>query len=177
MERERRVVLATARRASDAELGRRPRPGTWSGIEILVHLALVEDSVLRLLAPGSADRPVRLVGGPLPSLLRVLPCRLRLLLLERRLGRAAAPAMVRPTEVPEREEVQRRLDAVRAASRTALDADDPLRLARLQRTHAVLGVMDGLEWLEFIAAHDRRHATQLRAGLASAPGAAPRTPA
>lgn len=176
LERERQAVVAMATRASSVDLGRRPRPGTWSGIEILAHLVLVEQSVVRLLAPESADRPVRLVGGPLPALLRRLPCRLRLLLLERRLGRAAAPALVRPADVPERDEVLRRLEAARAATRMALDADDPLRLAGLRRTHAVLGAMDGLEWLEFIAAHDRRHAGQLRAALASAPGAAPRTP-
>jgi hypothetical protein len=165
LEARRDAVLAVAARATENDLARRPAHETWSGLEILDHLALVEQFVVGMLRaprPQGVASPVR---GAVPRILRMLPASARIVLVERRIGRVAAPRAVRPAGAAGLEAVLRRLHDVRAATRAALDAGDPLHLAEVRRAHAILGDFDGIEWLEFVAAHDARHLRQLRAAL------------
>ena len=167
IERERAAILDLVQHHGEAQLESRPRSDAWSPLEILEHLALVEDSILQLLAPAVERHEPRCGGGGLAALIRALPPRWRLVLLAHRFGKASAPKAVRPRGMSTRAAIIERLAAVRQATRATLDADDPWRLAQLRRTHPILGRLDGIEWIEFIAAHDRRHRGQLREALSA----------
>lgn len=129
----------------------RPAPGAWSPLEIVEHVVIVESfNQHRLGKPGTpggstADdsQIFRMVSGgeaKLKSPERVCPkgCfSSRDEALEAfRKCRAETLSLARTTELPLREYVW---------------------------PHPMLGPLDGVQWLIFLAAHSNRHACQVRA--------------
>lgn len=144
---------------------RRAVPGRWSAIEVVDHVQLVERSVVRLLLSPPPDHQVRLHEAMPARVLRTLPPAWRLWSLARRYGSAEAPARVRPRELPAPSGVLAAAGEARAEVHRFLDDVRPEALARIRRTHPVLGEFDGIEWIEFLAAHEARHLLQLREAL------------
>jgi hypothetical protein len=154
--------------ASTVELTRiAPPGGGWSALEILEHLARTEFGIALLLQTSSAGRPALPVPARRSAVPTWLPTRWKLVLLAHGLGRATSPRAVQPQ--PGRSD-----DEVRALARKAreelfhlLDRPDAARLAAQRYPHPFLGDLDGIEWVEFLAAHEERHLRQARSTLAS----------
>lgn len=139
---------------TDAQWRFRAAEGTWSIAEIAEHVALVSQSVTDLVrGPLLATPPVADAREPMDDRLRrLLPDRSR---------KVSAPDRFMPvgtwtTREAVADAYARPRDALLAWLATT---DAPLREHRMP--HFRLGVMDGLEWLVFLAAHDRRHVAQI----------------
>jgi hypothetical protein len=130
----------------------------WGALEMVEHQARVERQVILLLSQPP-EAPPRLQSGFVPALLRRLPVAVRLWMLEHDFGRAAAPQAVRPRGLSA-DEVRDLVRAAREELEAYLSRTPPEALSRIHRTHPVLGSMDGLAWLEFLAAHAHRHRRQ-----------------
>lgn len=141
-----------------------PIPGSWSVLETFEHVARVEAFVVTVLrSPPTSAPPV--VGGVMPGLIRSLPVRWRLAILARRMGRVAAPKNVRPHHGSSAGEVHGLAHEARAGLVAFVDHVDPRALGALHVRHPVLGMFDGFDWIDFLAAHEERHLRQAHAAL------------
>jgi hypothetical protein len=165
MARERAAILGFCAGLGEEGLRRRPTPGHWNALEVLEHVGLVEQAVVGILLQAPSEPAPRLVRGLLPAAIRSLPPRWRLALVANRFGKAEAPRVTRPRGGHDFERLQHELESTRRATFAAIEGSEVPQLASIRRAHAVLGDMNGLEWLDFVAAHDRRHLAQIRAGL------------
>jgi hypothetical protein len=143
----------------------RPEDGRWTACEILEHLALAEWSVVEFVRGTLLTAPR--AAGPSPRIgdaevLRVATDRsVRLESPERLrpIGRWSRPGVVCAS-----------IDAARdAALGLAIRSADALR-ARVA-PHPQLGLLDGAQWLLFLAGHTERHVAQLRALVGDGRGA------
>lgn len=158
LQHEREQVLALCDREADALLETPPGPGRWCVLEILQHVALTESAVIRMLSSPAPRGSTRLRG---PALLRWIPVAWRLELLARGLGRARAPVSVRPAHTCARRAVLRQLDETRRATLEYLHTTNAASLLAVRRNHEVLGELNGIEWVDFIASHEHRHRLQI----------------
>ena len=156
------AFLAAIRGADAAQWHFRPAPDAWSLGEVAEHVTLISRDIgamVRgpLLATPAVDDPP---GEMEARIRRYLPDRTR---------KVAAPERYLPVGTwTTRDEVEEVYRTTREALLAWLrDTDAPLRANRLP--HYRLGPLDGLEWLVFLAAHDRRHVAQI-AELRAAPG-------
>ena len=164
MARERAAILDFCAGLDETAQRRRPAAGGWSALEVLEHVGLVERSMMRLLLETPGARP-ELVRGLLPAAVRSLPPIWRITLVANRFGRAVAPRPTQPRGARLWVDLLPELEATRSETLSTLDLFEIPQLASIRRVHAVLGEMNGLEWLDFLAAHDRRHLSQIHASL------------
>lgn len=135
----------------------RPADGRWSGCEILEHLALTEWAVLEfvrgtLLAwPRHARPAVRLSDAEVLRAAADRTVRLEAPERLRPLGRWGRPGVVCAS-----------IDAARDAALALAAASGEALRARLA-PHPQLGLLDGAQWLLFLAGHTARHTAQLQA--------------
>ena len=161
-----RQLVTLGRTLAPAQWTARPAAGGWNAVEVVEHLALAEWSVLAFVrdALSGGDRaagplPAAAVGreAPLPRLTddalwhRVAGRRVRL----------HAPERLRPTGRWARPAAQlAAFQAERAATLAYLrTTTDPLRA--VFAPHPNFGLLDGCQWLLYLAAHTERHLGQL----------------
>lgn len=168
-DRERAALLDLMSAAASKSLERRPSPKSWAPLEILEHIALVEANVLRQFDSGDAQ-----ATGPSQGLLgavvRRLPAAWRLALVGGGAARVQAPPSVHPRGDATKEAVLAGLRASRDATAAWLAMRRPSELVAIRRTHPLLGVLDGIDWIDFLAAHERRHRRQIAALLGRSRG-------
>jgi DinB family protein len=143
-------LLAVLAGVPEAEWASKPASDVWSLAETAEHVVKTNQRVQTTLA-------TRL--RPIPAGSRCIEDAAIPALFEHE---GAAPDVARPTgEWPERD----RCLAMLAGSRDALVAwaergpDDPRTQAAV---HPFLGLMDGVQWLLFVAAHTARHTRDVR---------------
>jgi hypothetical protein len=153
LEIARDTVVASLDGLDDAQWRFRPAPECWSIAEIAEHVTLVSREIGLMVRGPLLQAPVDEDHPAGEGLVR-----------SRLLSRA------RKVRSPERfvpkgtwltvEEVRREFLGSREALLEWLRAADaPLRAHRLP--HPMLGPLDGVEWLAFLAAHDLRHVAQI----------------
>jgi hypothetical protein len=147
----------------------KPAPHRWSIHEVVEHLAVMEDLFHLKIAPqlqrGPGDARVGdpremdklvLAWEPDPSAKVVIPGRVSL---------GESPPQLAPTRLWDHNESLQRFLAIRERTAEFLQS----RSADL-RGHAVehpaLGLLDGYQWVLFIAAHSARHTKQILGVLA-----------
>jgi hypothetical protein len=64
------------------------------------------------------------------------------------------------------DEVRALADKARRDLVELLEHQGATRLAQLRYPHPYLGDLDGIEWVEFLAAHEERHLAQARTTIA-----------
>jgi uncharacterized damage-inducible protein DinB len=153
------ALLSTVSALDDHGWRARPHPRAWSPLDILEHLAIVERSVLGLVAERLPGRP------PRPDRKAVLTDDDVVGQIEDRRRTVEAPVPVRPrSEMTSGAEAVAAFESVRSdVLRFASETKGDLRsmLAR----HAILGVLDAYQWLLFVGAHTNRHRAQIEAAL------------
>lgn len=136
-------------------------PGRWSAAEIVYHLHLAENSIVRLLkkrlASGNRHDPAS------EDRLREEWERIRSLVAERT-NKARAPEFATPQHAPALAEAMHRLEESRQALLEVLGARTYNDLLSISMPHAfqAIGLLTGAGWLSLIAAHEERHSKQLR---------------
>ncbi|MGZ8377085.1 MAG: DinB family protein [Gemmatirosa sp.] len=143
----------------------RPEDGRWTACEILEHLALAEWSVVEFVRGTLLTTPRAIGAAPRVSDAEVLRA------ASDRSVRLESPERLRPIGRWSRPGVVcASMDAARdAALVLAVRSSEALR-ARVA-PHPQLGLLDGAQWLLFLAGHTDRHAAQLRVLVGARRGA------
>ena len=150
-------LRAVVRDVSPAAWAARPEDGRWTAGEILEHLALTEWSVVEFVRGTLLTWPraaCQLAHTPDAEVLRAATDRtVRMEAPERLLpsGRWSRPGVMCAS-----------IDAARDAALELAAASGEALRARFA-PHPQLGLLDGAQWLLFLAGHTERHAAQLQA--------------
>jgi DinB superfamily len=130
-----------------------PAAGEWSIAEIVHHLCLVEESVIKGLET-ELSKPPRRVG----FLKKLIPTSI----VASRMLRVKAPESVVPLDPPARAEVIANYDALRTKLKELCFSHGEDRLKRLVFKHIALGEIDGIAAVSFVGYHELRHYKQIR---------------
>ena len=144
---------------------RSPGPGgvegsdRWSVAGVLEHLSLVDERCTANLASKIAEARAAGLAPEEGSPARLPPdleARIR-----DRVERRVAPEPLHPRGL-ECGAAWERAEAARAAFRLLLSGADGLALSRVIHEHPRFGALNAYQWAGFLAAHESRHAEQIR---------------
>lgn len=145
-------------RAADAisteDWERQPAPGAWSAGEVVAHLTVVERGII-----GNADRMTQKIAAPVPFPQRL---HLPLWLVKARIIKRKSPVPQDPNLMAEKETMLACLRGVRERTLAFLSETEKRDLRAYCWRHPFLGMLNAYEWMEMIAAHQSRHAKQMK---------------
>ena len=147
--------LSTAIRTTDPVLYfKRPSENEWSIAEVVQHLCLAEQHVLKDLKKGLATEPAK-VG----FFKKLIPMRI----ISWRLVRVKAPKAVSPNNnTPAMDELMRSYDQVRVDLKHLCADYGGDRLKEIRFKHPFLGDIDGAAAVSMLGFHEERHYKQIR---------------
>jgi uncharacterized damage-inducible protein DinB len=155
LERGWAALLGRVASMSAEQLTTRPAAGGWHVLDVVQHVIIVEELVLRALA----TRP-----GPLPMAERIRSgLRLTALRVFLRAGgrvRAPTPAIL-PQGSVHLDELRARRDRVRAGYASALASFGPADMARPMMKHPIVGKLTPKQTLTFLDTHLAHHRRQI----------------
>jgi hypothetical protein len=131
----------------------RPRDGEWSVAEIVHHLFLVEDRVIKELERAIAREPQR-VG----FFRRFIPTSI----VSVRLIRVKAPKAMNPLDAPAKTVAVENLNRARNSLKQLCATQGHDRFRKLVFKHPFLGEIDGVATISFVGYHEQRHYKQIR---------------
>lgn len=132
----------------------RPAPNEWSVAEVVHHLCLVEERVIRELEQGLTQPPQRL------SLLdRLIPYSL---LVGHRVVRVKAPKDVEPLDAPPKEIVIENYNRLRQTIKALSEEHGRERLSGVVLQHPFLGKLNGVKAVRLVGYHEERHYKQIQ---------------
>lgn len=137
--------------------------GNWSPAVIAAHVASVEAATLTGLRRAEAEEGPHRKLTFRERVLGIPPALIRYPLIK-----VEAPSWVRPEGTPTREEVKRKLLAVRRELLTYLASRSDDDLDSLAVRHPFFGWMSAAHLLRLLAAHDARHLVQMRRAVEEA---------
>lgn len=136
---------------------RRPSADRWSAAEVIDHLALVEQSVARLIRQRAAEANV----GPDRDDSPVAPTFDSARVRDRSQARVARDAIQPQTGIDETS-AWTHLESAKRALRDTLSTVDGLSLGDVSAPHPAFGPLNLYQWFLFVAAHKARHTDQIR---------------
>jgi uncharacterized damage-inducible protein DinB len=139
---------------------RRPAPERWSVVEVLEHVALVEERIVQLFTAQLADARAKGLGPERDSS-PVLPT-FNTSQLADRTRRLVATEAAQPRGAVDVGWAWERLERAREATHDALRSADGLALAEVVAPNPVLGALNLYQWILFIGGHEARHTGQIR---------------
>jgi hypothetical protein len=157
LEDSRRRLLASVEGLKEDQWDARPGAGSWSIAECVEHVAAAEVPLERLFATGAREQPteeerreIRKKDGYVRSYLRD------------RSQKGESPERIRPRgRFASPREAIRTFEERRDANLTWVRATaEPLR--DRFGPHPFAGIIDGYQWVLFLAAHCDRHAAQIQ---------------
>ncbi len=158
---ESRAVLEAAVNQVPDELRRtRPAENRWSVAEVLEHLTKVDRFFAERISTSIAEAVSSGLGpegqprDPLPSDIVGK--------MKDRTERRQARDVVMPTGNVDCRTAWEELDRAREDVRAAVAAADGFALGTVKAEHRFFGVLNAYQWVELTAAHERRHADQIR---------------
>jgi hypothetical protein len=160
LDQSRDTLRAAVDAMPDSDRARRPSPERWSALEIVEHVALVDARFTGMLAPKLAQ--AREQGlGPETAARVPLPAPVAVALGDRTAPRRA-PDPAQPTGTLDEAGAWAAAHRAREAFRALVTSHDGLALSRVVHDHAFFGTLDIYQWVELVAAHEVRHAQQVR---------------
>lgn len=134
----------------------RPTAGEWSVAEIVHHLCLVEERVIKELEKAIARPPRRIA-----FLRRLIPTSI----VSVRTFRVKAPKAMEPLDAPVRDVAIESFERTRKSLKALCAAHSVERFRNLVFKHPFLGEIDGTATISFIGYHELRHYKQIREAL------------
>jgi hypothetical protein len=131
----------------------RPSNDEWSVGEIVQHLCLVEERVIKDLERAIARGPQHL-----RFFKRLMP----ISIVSSRLLRVKAPKAVNPLAVPHKDVAIENFNRARKSLKDLCATHDSYRFRQLIFKHPFLGDIDGVATISFVGYHERRHYKQIR---------------
>jgi uncharacterized damage-inducible protein DinB len=156
LEASRRRLLGTLEGLNEDEWSSRPSPGGWSIAECAEHITAAELPFAKFAAVSLTAEPLeeerREIRGKDDFVRRFLRDRSQ---------RGEAPERIRPKgRFATREDTVRAFEERRAANLAYVrETSEPLR--DRFAPHPFAGMIDGYQWVLFLAAHTDRHAEQI----------------
>jgi DinB superfamily len=148
------VFFRAADMVSVDNWGCSPDSEQWSAAELVAHLVTVERSILT-----QADRVTRKTPIPFPFHKRV---HLPIWLVQSRIIRRKSPVTHDPALICEKETMLAELRSARERTLSFLAETERRDLSTYLWKHPFLGMLNTYEWIEMVAAHQIRHAKQMR---------------
>lgn len=130
----------------------RPSENVWSLAEVVHHLSLVEQSVVKALAKELENPPQK--SGLRQHLIPLS------LLVGTRMIRIRAPKFVEPLDAPAKEIAIENFNSTREALKALCAENSKERLGGVAMKHPVLGKMNGIRAIDFLHYHEKRHYKQ-----------------
>jgi hypothetical protein len=130
-----------------------PAPDCWSAGHVFSHLCQVERNTL-----GYADRVIRKTARPVSFFQQF---HLPIALVESRVVKRKAPAIVAPLELDSKETMIAELRGVRERTLAFLEETHGRHLSAYRWPHPFLGSLNFYQWFTFVGAHQIRHTKQL----------------
>jgi hypothetical protein len=155
-----RAGLRNAIDTVPAHLRNQP-PGSdrWSVAGVIEHVSMVDERFTAIIANKIAD--ARAAGpGQDEGTPELLPANVEAMLADRT-ERRQAPEPLHPRGL-ECGAAWERAEAARAAFRLLLSGTDGVALGRVIHEHPRFGALNAYQWAGFVAAHESRHADQIR---------------
>jgi len=141
----------------------RPRSDNWSAAEVVEHLAIVEDSISRLLA--KLVRQARESGAPPVTSDESIISSLDKFRLTEVVQKIEAPPSLNPAKESQIEESFAILEKKRADLRETLLSSADLDLSGVKQAHRLFGELNVYQWAVFAAQHEERHRRQIEKTL------------
>lgn len=157
---ERAALRATLDAIPAAERNIRPAPGRWSVCDVLEHLSIVENGAGRIIARRIAEAKASGLG-PETGDTSIIPTLDRPRLIDRK-TRIVSPQVVHPAGGADVEATWAALVEARERLKAAVVTGDGLALGRVSHPHPAFGELTIYQWIEFMGAHEARHAAQMR---------------
>jgi hypothetical protein len=153
--------MATVAPLDESVFAQSPAAGSWSVAQIIQHLALVEDRVVKDLEKG-VSRPPRRVS----FVRRFVPTSI----VSSRLLRVKAPQAVDPenagstevNEIPGKAVAIANYNRARNDLKSLCATHGNERLRQVVFKHPFLGQIDGVATVSFVGYHEHRHYKQIR---------------
>ena len=160
LDQQRSVLIAAVAEVPSGGAARRPSPERWSAAQVVSHLGIVEASIAgmlrqRILEARDAGLGAEQDASPILPTVDIA----RLLDRERAL---VASERARPPDAPVMEEALATLERTRDILRRTVIRADGLAMGEVTAPHPSLGSLNLYQWLIFLAAHEARHAAQIR---------------
>jgi hypothetical protein len=165
--------MATVAPLDESVFAQSPAAGSWCVAQIIQHLALVEDRVIKDLEK-EVSRPPRKVS----FVRRFMPTSI----VSSRLLRVKAPQAVNPetnggsteaNELPGKAVAIANYNRARNDLKTLCAAQGADRLRQIVFKHPFLGEIDGVATVSFVGYHEHRHYKQIREVLKTLSGRMP----
>ncbi len=131
----------------------RPTDSEWSVAEIVQHLYLVEDRVIKDLTRAISAEP-----GRVSFFKKFLPMSVVAL----RIRKFQAPKAVNPIRVPEKDAVLANYNGARQTLKDICNSHDAKRFRTLVFNHPFFGGINGAATVDFVGYHEQRHLKQIR---------------
>ena len=151
----RAAVLEYVRSLPDA-LWEESEPPGWSPAQIVAHLVMVDAATLTSFSRAESGEEPRRRLTLRERFLAVPPAAVRHALMK-----VTAPSWVRPESTTSLDEAVRRITSIRRELIAFVESRSDQELQRLAVRHPFLGWMSASHGLRLLAAHDRRHLTQM----------------
>ena len=148
------VFCRTADRISSEKWAIEPAPEQWSAAEVVAHLVAVERAVIT-----KADHVSRKTPLPISTIERL---HLPMWFVEARLIKRKSPLPMDPGLMAEKETMLGMLRAARERTFAFLAETEKRDLSAYYWRHPFIGMLCAYEWMEMLAAHQIRHAKQMR---------------
>jgi len=152
--RAQRDLLRAADAIPSDEWKTRPAEGRWSAGELIGHLSVVERAIL-----NRTGKLLQKPAKPAPFFKRF---HVPMMIVEVRVIRRKASTALEPQAVREKEEMLAELRGVRERTLAFIEETKGRDLSKYNMGHPFLGILNGYEWLQFIASHEIRHMKQMR---------------
>jgi hypothetical protein len=146
-------VIETVSPLEAGLFSRQPSKAEWSVAEIVQHLCLVEERVIKDLEREIARAP-QSVG----FLRRLVPTSI----VSSRLLRVKAPKAVNPLAVLEKDVAIENFNRARNSLKQLCATHGHDRFRKLVFKHPFLGDIDGVATISFVGYHEQRHYKQIR---------------
>lgn len=151
--REKLIAVATA--IPDPAFTAARASGGWSVSEVIEHLALTESAMTARFAAWREGR----VAGTVKWIDRLR--RLPPVLIARPTFRVRSMARVTPRVSPPRGQALAHIGETRRALLDEVERIQGREITQARFPHPVLGGLNIIEWLEFLAHHENRHRIQI----------------
>ena len=148
-----RKLIATITPLSPEVFSQRPGENEWSVAEIVHHLHLVEDRVIKELKKELANPPQRL-----GLLRRLVPTAI----VSLRLVKVKAPKSMNPITPPDKETNIASYEATRSKLKELCASSGRAQLKQVIFKHPFLGTINGVATVSFVGYHEQRHLKQIR---------------
>ncbi len=131
----------------------RPAENEWSVGDIVQHLFLVEERVIKDLEKAATRDPqrVRFVKRLLPTSI-----------VSSRWFKVKSPKAVAPTAPADKEAAIEALETARQKLKAFCELHDQARFRQMIFRHPFLGDIDGVATISFVSYHEQRHYKQIR---------------